>query len=292
MLATIALVLACEFSFGCKTMRIVQYANATEDLALWGIVGRANSSWINETLLEIGPWSWLTNDIYRIQSEIEVFEVCRLYSILENSWGIDGTTVDSLTQAIRAFTVIVAILSGVVVMYMCVTPCRPISRCRWRMYGVVLLCCSVFQGLCLLMPVSDLCRNNPIIQTLEIRNNEDTADTFPNECVPDVGYRCGIAATATFFVTGIVMLIVKPPRKVDDENWCLYEDNSYYMSMKDAKHEAPDVHEVKRLMASEANNNNTAKQKKKTSPAAGVKVEVSDEEDGGGIDLISSSKED
>mmetsp|Transcript_11922 Transcript_11922/g.28642 ORF Transcript_11922/g.28642 Transcript_11922/m.28642 type:complete len:307 (-) Transcript_11922:2612-3532(-) len=253
LMAMTALVLACVFNFGCKTMMIVQNPeDATSDVIGTGLIGWSNSSFVNDTLLKIGPWAWKTNDIYKFQNTIQVFEVCRTYSIVENDWNIEVPPPDSATVAIRTFGVMATIISGFVVIYMGLAPCRSISRKRWRIYGVLLVCSSVFQGLCLMMPMSGLCTNNPLLQISNEFSSKGISDTFPNECQRAVGYRCGIVATAMFFVTGLLLLcFVKPPRKVDDENWCIYEDNSYFMSLEDADDESSQVEELRKLMTEE-----------------------------------------
>ena len=241
------LVLACIFNFGCKTMRIVQ--NNTDDVQGNGLIGWSNSSLVNQTLLEIGPWTWLTNDIYVFQDTIQVFGVCRTFSVFENEWNIEMPPPDSATVAVRAFGVIATIVGGLVVIYMGLAPCRTVSRTKWRIYGALLVCSSLFQGLCLMMPLSGLCTNNPVLLISDEISAKGISETFPNECHIDVGYRCGIVATAMLFVTGILLLFfVKPPRKVDNESWCIYEDNSYFQSLENADDESPHVEELKKLM--------------------------------------------
>ena len=58
-----------------------------------------------------------------------------------------------------------------------------------------------------------------------------------------------LVATAMLFVTGLLLLFfVEPPRKVDDENWCIYEDNSDIMSLDDADDESSQVDDLRKLM--------------------------------------------
>jgi hypothetical protein len=231
-------------------MKIAQRPDANVDIS--GIFGQVNSSFINQTTLDIGPWTWKTYDVYYLQQSIQVFEVCRPYSIFPE-WGVEVPDVDAATLTVRAFGIMAAIVSGIVMIYMCVAPCRKkMSTMKWKVYGVLLICSSVFQGICLMLPMSSLCTDNPVLQISTRIGNNEIVETFPKECQPDVGYRCGIVATALFFLTGIAMLlVVPPPRKVDRDNWCIYEDDSDLVSTHDPyDDESPrNVEEVKKLSA-------------------------------------------
>lgn len=244
-MATTSLFLGCIYSFGCKTMKIIQFEEETKSTD--------TQQQQNRTFFDVGPWMWQSDDLYIYQEGAAVFEVCRMYSIIDKEWGYEYANPDSTTVALRAFSALAAMMGGFAVVMMCVAPCQVVVPVWWKTYGVLLLCASVWQGLCLIMPLSDLCTNNPIIQVLQ-QQQPDIASTFPDECVPSVGYNCGIVATVMYFVTGIVVMWVPPPRKVDDENWCLYDDNAHVMSFEDDEIEANNIQEVKKLMAAETNN--------------------------------------
>ena len=74
---------------------------------------------------------------------------------------------------------------------------------------------GILQGLNLLILNSTICLENPFLKLLDelthntkLGLNNELCDTFVDRCEIDIGFKCGIASTILWFVTGILIYSV------------------------------------------------------------------------------------
>jgi hypothetical protein len=145
-------------------------------------------------------------------------DTCRSYQDLTDELGFEYD-IDAMTRAVQAFAVIAVAVGGVCVVCICLYPFgRRRNRCLWKAYGTMMVCAGIFQGLTLLVIQSSICTNNPVLQVFEdagwaIRTR------YVGECQSGSGYNCGIASTALWVVSGILMILWLPPPPKVDEEW-------------------------------------------------------------------------
>lgn len=195
-----ALILGCVQNFSCKTVTFPQTRNT----------GYGN--------LDAGPFLFRLRVLYTNTGDGDwLVDVCRSYKDLTDELGF-GYDEDAMTIAVRTFAVAATFLGGLATALICLVPLygRTTGLSTWRSYGGVLILTGIVQGLTLLVTRSSICTNNPALQVFDDAG-WSVANTFTTACQTSTGYGSGIAATALWLTTGIMMFCLSPPKRVDEE---------------------------------------------------------------------------
>lgn len=133
-----------------------------------------------------------------------ILETCNKYP--------EGTYVDPRWKAARAFTVMALIIGGVVTFWALLAQCIYPNKAMYRLGGMIMMVCCLFQGLTLLFLDSEACHNNSLTQVLE---NELSVATlsFSDTCVMAMGAKCAIAGTVMWFFAALSAFKVEPPKR-------------------------------------------------------------------------------
>jgi hypothetical protein len=118
-------------------------------------------------------------------------------------------------EAIQNLTLAIMVIGGLMVIASCVTPCFPLGKMAWKMFGVTFIVMSILQGCTLLVLESNVCLNNPFLQYLEdesplIREN------YADECEWGSGFKLGITAVVFWFLAGVLTFLLPAPVRVAD----------------------------------------------------------------------------
>jgi hypothetical protein len=120
-----------------------------------------------------------------------------------------GTYFDAKWNTAKAFTIITAIIGGLVLFWSWMAPCWYVDEGRWKKIGMVFVVMTLFQGLTLLLLPSNACTNNELVASLAQDGIE-----YSQECSFAWGTKINIAAVVFWLVAGVSMLtLVKPPTR-------------------------------------------------------------------------------
>mmetsp|Transcript_14060 Transcript_14060/g.18336 ORF Transcript_14060/g.18336 Transcript_14060/m.18336 type:complete len:285 (-) Transcript_14060:196-1050(-) len=197
MLASGAFISSMLFSFWCESIKFEPVER--------------NSTLAVLDVLHFGPW-------YQLETYVDYDEVgdyTRVMTIKECvDWKFDPE-IDSKWKAVRAFTVMTAIIGGFATLALWFIPCvrGRINDSLWK--GTSLLFCVVltlFQGLTFLIFRSNACDTNSMLQGVKA-----VAGTFlyEDECQWDSGSSANVVSTVMWFCAGLVMIITGPPMASD-----------------------------------------------------------------------------
>jgi hypothetical protein len=187
----VAIILGTAANFVCETVKFVQ------------VPGNADAT------LYVSPWNFRTKGAVQVNDEVWVYNTCQYYSSLEDDAGF-GFTVDAKTRTVWAFSIMTPILGGLLICMACLGPCRTVPPSQWKCLGNLFIILSIFQGLTLLVQSSSICKNNPIMQYLEVAD-VSLADTFPDTCERATGYILNIVAVVCWFLAGVLAITCPSP---------------------------------------------------------------------------------
>ena len=159
--------------------------------------------------LHFGPWKQLEVTIETVEIGSGYEKVVTRKECVD--WKFDPT-IDSKWKAVRAFTIITAIVGGFLAIGLWFVPCLGgrISDTIWRGVAITFtVFLTMFQGLTFLIFSSNACDANSVTLTLQQRYN---TLFYEDECSWDSGSTTNVIAVVLFFLTGITMLISGPPK--------------------------------------------------------------------------------
>ena len=173
--------------------------------------------------LDSGPYYYRSRNIVFLQignSTQYAVDSCRPYSLLGDIGFVYD--IDSKTVAVRVFACI-AVATGFISVFGALSvPLFGTTLCAWNLYGFLAIVTCAAQAMTMMILQSSLCLNNPILQILGDRlETERLRLSFEDECRPFKGYDFNIVAIIFYGLAGILMLIMPPPQKWQDD-WCSY----------------------------------------------------------------------
>jgi hypothetical protein len=194
-MATAALILGGSGNINCRTVKFPPKTGG-------------------DAVIDASAFGYRTKNWAATDDALYVFDTCQSYTVLEEDLGFDYET-DQKMEAIQNLTLAIMVIGGLMVIASCVTPCFPLGKVAWKMFGVTFIVMSILQGCTLLVLESNVCLNNPLLQYLEVefpRIRENYAD----ECEWGTGFKLGISAVVFWFLAGISTLLLPAPVSVAD----------------------------------------------------------------------------
>jgi hypothetical protein len=178
-------------SFWCETIAFPPTADSQVDGAM-----------------QFGPWyqNQLQESTVNVGGETKIFltNVCVQFP--------SGTYIDPKLKAVRAFSIIAAVVGGLLTFGLWFAPCWYPSPNHWRCTATAFLVfVTLFQGLTFLLFASSFCDDNPVIALLGFQ------DSFEPTCVWDQGTTCNVISTVLWFLTGACMVAQGPPQRPPPE---------------------------------------------------------------------------
>lgn len=210
-----ALILGCIQNFNCKTITFPQHNVTTS--------GSFDS----------GPFSYrfsgvrldiFTNTTTQEEDTDNIWQVCRSYkethrdlnsseytknqNINTSSWSSSGDD-DPIIMTVQAMAISAVVLGSLLILGVCNVPyCGLACTLQWKCYGFLFIITGILQGVSLLILNSTICLDNPFLRSL---------DTFADKCKIGVGFKCGIASTVLWFITGVLICFKRPPGKYKED---------------------------------------------------------------------------
>ncbi|KAL7577852.1 hypothetical protein ACA910_010598 [Epithemia clementina (nom. ined.)] len=220
------LLLTLLFGFWCRSFSFD--ANDYNILVLGQNVTVAASD------LHFSPWYMLKTVIQDSYVSSGTLYVTTRDECIE--WGDDE---DTKWKFVKAITVIIPVIGGILSCMLCMTPCASemigkFWHCMALTYIVVL---TLFQGLAFLIFQSNACEENPVVRSLTeqlqnlvtqlpafsgqdttaFANMTDAGVIWENDCSWDKGSSFNVAAVVCWFLAGVAMLAVGAPRGEEDD---------------------------------------------------------------------------
>lgn len=162
-----------------------------------------------EGSMQFGPWyqSDLQESTVNVGGEPKIFvsNVCVQFPA--------GTYIDPKLKTVRAFSIIVAVLGGLMTVGLWLAPCfYSHTASSWRCTAIFFLVfITLFQGLTFLLYSSSFCDDNPVIAL------KGYQDSFEPTCVWDQGTTCNVISTVLWFLTGACMILQGAPQRPPPE---------------------------------------------------------------------------
>jgi hypothetical protein len=159
--------------------------------------------------MQFGPWyqNQLQESTVNVGGETKIFvsNVCVQFP--------SGTYIDPKLKAVRAFSIIVTVLGGLMTFGLWLAPCfYRHTESSWRCCAIFFLVfITLFQGLTFLLYASSFCDDNPVIAL------QGFQDSFETNCVWDQGTTCNVISTVLWFLTGACMILQGAPRRPPPE---------------------------------------------------------------------------
>jgi hypothetical protein len=120
-----------------------------------------------------------------------------------------GTYFDAKWKTAKAFSIMTAIIGGLVLFWSWLSPCWYVDEARWKKIGMAFVVMALFQGLTLLLLSSNACNDNELIGVLA-----QDGFGYKEECSFAWGTKINIAAVVFWLVAGVTMLtLIKPPTR-------------------------------------------------------------------------------
>lgn len=186
--ASAAFICSLYFGFGCESIQFQPTSNN-----------------YNQGSLKFGPWNEM-QVTYQTNNVGQYTQVTTTKTCVAWQWGSNGNSmVDSKWKTVRAFTVIVAVIGGLLMLALWFVPCRAgrISKSTWSLVAAInSILLTLFQGLTFLFFQSNACINNTMANTLGLYNGK---------CAWDAGSTANVVSVVLWFLTGVIMLLQGPP---------------------------------------------------------------------------------
>jgi hypothetical protein len=158
-----------------------------------------------------GPWTERQTELVQVNTGGEPSFFIR------NTCVNNDLEADSKLKTVRAFTVIVAIIGGLLNIWILLNNCLYfIKPSKWNFFIGIYLILTLFQGLTFLLLESDVCSSNPLLNmdpsNTSVADWQSFIDTiYPESCQWAGGMTCNVIATVFWFVTAIAMVLMRGP---------------------------------------------------------------------------------
>eukprot|EP00804_Cyclotella_cryptica_P024263 CCRYP_012543-RA/>CCRYP_012543-RA protein AED:0.32 eAED:0.32 QI:243/1/1/1/1/1/3/1091/255 len=133
-----------------------------------------------------------------------VLETCNNYP--------DNVYIDPKWKSARAFATMALIIGGCVTFWGLLAGCLYPNKAAYKLGGILMMLCCLFQGLTFLFLDSEACHNNSLTAALEQEISLINL-TFEDSCVLAAGGKCAIAATILWFLAALSAFKVDPPKR-------------------------------------------------------------------------------
>ena len=128
---------------------------------------------------------------------------------------------DHTTRAVQGMAIAAVIFGSFAIFAVSTVPyCGLVCFLQWKCYGFMFMITSILQGLSLLILNSSICLDNPVMRAMETDNHylfSQMMDIFGDKCEIGVGFKCGIASTILWFITGVFTCCKPPPGRYKDD---------------------------------------------------------------------------
>lgn len=133
---------------------------------------------------------------------VEYQGLCYVYS--------DSFNFDAMWNTARAMSAVSVVFGGIIMVATWLTSCMGVAPNAWRLLGVAMLFTCLFEGLKLLTFRSDICNDD-----YEFTDGQGGSAVFSVDCVLDTGSKLCIASTCSWFVCGLSVCKMPPPKEIE-----------------------------------------------------------------------------
>lgn len=213
--------LACILGFSCLGLLVPLFGTTA-----W-ICSMVSAFWCESVVFEssalqseygdfaFGPWTMQETQLVQTGSgegtTFFIRETCVSHDL----------EADSKLKTVRAFTVIVAIVGGLLNVWILMNNCLYFMKpSKWNFVIGMYVIMTLFQGLTFLLLDSEVCTSNPLEEYLRENDANKTDEEWQNfidavyptsSCQWAGGMTCNVIATVFWFVTALTMIFLRGP---------------------------------------------------------------------------------
>mmetsp|Transcript_10247 Transcript_10247/g.28239 ORF Transcript_10247/g.28239 Transcript_10247/m.28239 type:complete len:245 (-) Transcript_10247:304-1038(-) len=162
--------------------------------------------------ISLGPWRQASVDVENGMATAS--DSCMRFEFSDDA-------IDATWTTARAFSLITAIIGAYLAFDLWMIHCAGIiSDFRWKLVAFLAsICLTISQGLTFLLFHSNACDSDVVLQILKTEGLETSniRSLYQSECSWDNGSTANVIGIVLWFCTGMVMLIIGPPRLPEHE---------------------------------------------------------------------------